>query len=108
MSHEIVLTILSADQRTLAKDEWPSGIGRVLQEGVKAVHELAPARLVPCDIHDLPNWLCLECQPNLGRAVVVFRTDVKSGEDESVVQVGVRLQGIISDMNLALGGNWDG
>nr|VWP02227.1 N/A [Ganoderma boninense] len=102
------MAFFKTDERTLAIDQWPNRIGYVIQEGEKAVADLTPSELVPCDIRSLPSWLCVERQTELGRAVVIFRSDIKSGEQDAGVQIAVRLQGVISDMNLALGGNWDG
>ncbi|KAI1786952.1 hypothetical protein LXA43DRAFT_1098726 [Ganoderma leucocontextum] len=102
------MAFFKADDRTLARDKWPADIGRVLQEREKSATNLPRSKLVPCERRDLPTWLCVETQPDQGRAVVLFRSDVECGEDDAGVEITVRLQGVISEMNLGPSGSWDG
>lgn len=95
---------------------------------------MSPAKLVPDDREDMTEWLWVDLQPELGRALVYIRDDVSEGErttleaapaattaevpvdeptagaveDVGPLELVLRLQGLIADMNMNVGGDWDG
>ncbi|KAI0357039.1 hypothetical protein OH77DRAFT_1399986, partial [Trametes cingulata] len=98
---------LAADTDQLARDLWPDGLGQMIQEKELALSTLPEMRKVPLNAEDLADWVVVERQPGSSRALVYVRGDeaTASEADEELI---VRLQGVIMDMNLTLGGNWDG
>ncbi|KAI9058814.1 hypothetical protein FKP32DRAFT_1680520 [Trametes sanguinea] len=94
-----------ADKDTLCRDLWPENVGQVVQERSLSVADLPEYRKVPEDAEDLAEWLWVDRQDALAQALVYVYTDTDVDEPEELV---VRLQGVISQANLAVGGNWDG
>ncbi|PIL24291.1 hypothetical protein GSI_14044 [Ganoderma sinense ZZ0214-1] len=100
------MAFFKADEKTLACDAWPGEIGRVMLERGKKV--FPRHKLVPCDIEEVPTWLCVETDPDKGKALVMFRTDVASDMQGDALPITVRVLGILTDMDLSLDGDWDG
>ncbi|KAI0648461.1 hypothetical protein C8Q79DRAFT_1008780 [Trametes meyenii] len=106
------MAFILADENTLARDLWPDQIGSTIQERGCNTQTLPSSRKIPSDVDQLAEWLWVDHQPQLSSAYVYVRSDV-DGEGvgkhaEGDVQLVVRFQGVITDMNLSLGGNWDG
>ncbi|KAI0819445.1 hypothetical protein BC628DRAFT_1423790 [Trametes gibbosa] len=101
------MAFVLADPSTLARDKWPQHIAHIAQESSASCDNLGAARLVPYDDEDLSEWLWVDHQPEMSRALVYIRQDV-AGVNDGNVEVVVRFQGVIAEMNLNIGGNWDG
>lgn len=117
-----------ANSTTLCRDMWPSGVGVLVQEKTLTASNVPPARLLPRAIEDLTEWLWVDLQPELSLALVYIRSDVEGGtsvsdpdvaatvgvvEEQDAqapehVELVIRLTGLIADMNLNVGGDWDG
>ncbi len=95
----------AADEHTLARDLWPDGIGKLKQDKLVTISTLPAARVVPHDALALPDWICVEPQPYLSRALVSVQGTVEGAAPD--VGLVVRVQGVIADMNLLVMGNWD-
>ncbi len=126
--------MLQANKTKLCRDMWPSGVGVLVQERSLDVSTMSAAKLVPDDREDLTEWLWVDLQPELGQALVYIRSDVVEGEgaqldgeqvpatketsaadpdkgvggDGEPLKLVLRLQGLIAEMNLNVGGDWDG
>ena len=82
----------------------------MLQEGQLSVDNLPRSKKVPNDAEQLAKWLYVDPQPGLSMASVCLREDVADHAEVGPegVKVVVRVQGVLLDMNLAVGGTWDG
>ncbi len=109
---------------------WPADVGVIAQERALDPLTMSTAKLVPDDREELTEWLWVDLQPELGQALVYIRSDVTDGEatgsegkqvgsrgegdsgvaegDGEPLELVLRLQGLIADMNLNVGGDWDG
>ncbi|KAH9884300.1 hypothetical protein C8Q73DRAFT_661185 [Cubamyces lactineus] len=104
-----------ANTMTLARDLWPKSIGRLIQEGQTSIDNLPSARKIPTTPEALAEWLCVEPMPSQGQAAVYIRSDVpgvaqlnEGSTHDDPLELVIRLQGVIADMNLNVGGDWDG
>ncbi|KAL1940343.1 hypothetical protein VTO73DRAFT_8915 [Trametes versicolor] len=122
------MAFILANSTTLCRDMWPSGVGVLVQEKMLTASNVPPARLLPRAIEDLTEWLWVDLQPELSLALVYIRSDVEGGTSVSDADVAptvgvveeqdaqapehvelvIRLTGLIADMNLNVGGDWDG
>ncbi|KAH9858956.1 hypothetical protein C2E23DRAFT_699449, partial [Lenzites betulinus] len=97
----------AANATTLARDMWPDKAAHLIQENTISASTLVDARMVPISVEDLSEWLWVDHQPEMSRALVYVRQDVEGAGDTNL-EVIVRLQGVIADLNMNIGGNWDG
>ena len=89
----------------LARDFWPEHAGRLDQDKHLDLTNLPKTRIVPRDIQALLHWLYVDPLAPGQRGHVYVRSDV-AGAD-GMLELVVRIQGIIQDVNLSLVGDWD-
>ncbi|KAI9061417.1 hypothetical protein FKP32DRAFT_1575994 [Trametes sanguinea] len=103
--------VVLANKTTLSRDLWPEDISVLQSERTLTAESLPSSRIVPLDEDQIASWVCVDMQPELGQALVYVRQDdVASGSSlagESV-ELLVRVQGVVQDINLSVGGDWDG
>ncbi|KAI9063182.1 hypothetical protein FKP32DRAFT_1572268 [Trametes sanguinea] len=101
-----------ADKTHLARDLWPEKLGQVHQERDLTVATLPDARKLPEELEELAEWLWVDRQDALSQALVYVHGDVEgtgtSSGNNAPVELVLRIQGVIADMNVAIGGDWDG
>ena len=100
------MTLLLADATTLACDLWPEKKGRLLQEGQVSVEQLPSTKKLPLDADGLSKWLYVDPQPHQSDALVCLQDGAQPSQNG--LEVVVRIQGVVADMNLAARGTWDG
>lgn len=97
-----------ADPVTLARDMWPDNIAVIGQETESTAATLLASRMVPNNDEELTEWMWVDHQPEMSRALVYIRQDVDGADTGLNEEVVVRFQGVIGDLNVNVGGNWDG
>ena len=63
--------------------------------------------MIPTTLDGVMEWLATDAQRRRGRAFVVNRPTVP-GVNGAVKQIVIRLQGVVSNVNLKFAGSWDG
>ncbi|KAI9060907.1 hypothetical protein FKP32DRAFT_1550013, partial [Trametes sanguinea] len=92
----------------LARNIWPENIGQIVQERELSVASLPSSRKIPDNLEDLAEWLWVDRQDHLSQALVYLYDDVDGVDASASVELVVRVQGVIADMNVSLSGTWDG
>ncbi|KAI0332376.1 hypothetical protein GY45DRAFT_1369313 [Cubamyces sp. BRFM 1775] len=99
------MAFVLASDTTLARDLWPASIARLKQERDVSAATLPAVRKVPTGVEHIAQWLWIDQQPELSQALVFVQGE---GAADSSQELLLRVQGAISEMNLAVAGDWDG
>ncbi|KAI0349495.1 hypothetical protein OH77DRAFT_1525010 [Trametes cingulata] len=106
------MAFILADKNTLARDLWPGEVGKIAQERELTSGNLRGVRLVPTELEELADWLWIDNDTGMSQLPVFVRSDVDGFEEVchagDTLELVVRLQGRIGQMNLTIGGDWDG
>lgn len=102
----------SASRDVLARDLWPGKVAIMSKERDLSTDTLFSAKMVPIDAEEMTEWMSVDLQPELSQAFVYIRSDVVGvdsfGGPPEGLELVVRLQGVISEVNLNVNGDWDG
>lgn len=94
-----------ASPTSLARDTWPEGKGRMIQDQT-TLASLPPHRRVPATYEDMCGWLCVDPCGADSSSSVWIHPDVVG--DEVRVELSVRLQGFVEEVSIGMLGNWSG
>ncbi|KAH9852845.1 hypothetical protein C2E23DRAFT_885220 [Lenzites betulinus] len=97
------MSFIAADAVQLARDLWPSGLGRPAQDKTE-LKDLPTWKVVPASYEALCQWLYVDRED--GEAVP--RVLVHREDEAEATEMILRIQGIVADVNLNPLGNWKG
>ncbi|PIL34986.1 hypothetical protein GSI_02773 [Ganoderma sinense ZZ0214-1] len=99
------MAFVAVNSHALARELWPSGIGKLQQDKQLTLQNLPASRIVPKDSDDLLRWLFVQLVERGRRAHVFMHPSVDGAKGSP--EVVLRLQGVIEDANMGLYGDWD-
>ncbi|KAL1945773.1 hypothetical protein VTO73DRAFT_1775 [Trametes versicolor] len=96
--------LLCASESQLARDLWPSGLGNPILD-TEQKKDLPAWRVVPADYESLCQWLYVDRDEASTPPKVLIHP---AHHDVENMELILRMQGIVADVNLNPLGNWNG
>lgn len=102
--HRVLIASPAVSDSQLARDLWPAGLGKPTSDECQ-MKDLPAWRVVPADYEALCQWLCVDRDDSSSLPKVLIDP---AHHDAERMEMTLRLQGIVADVNLNALGNWTG